>query len=210
MCTTRRTRQAGLTMPEMIIFIVIISVALVGILMVMNVTMKRSGDAQLRKQALSIAEALLEEVESARYTYCDGQDGNVGTSYHAQVQAGNPAYCAATIEGVGPEPGNTHPYDNVNDYVTALGSQQAITLYDANNVALTGLSGTYVPCITITSTTLAGMENDTYGNPAVGSALLIRIDVYSGSGITCGSTSSSTPVVTLEGYRTQYAPNVPP
>jgi MSHA pilin protein MshD len=197
-------------MIEIVIFIVIVSAALVGVLLVMNVTSKRSGDAQLRKQALSVAEALLEEVESARFTYCDVQDANVATSWHASVSAGDPRFCNSIVEGIGPEPGNTHPYDNVNDYVTALGSQQSITLYDANNLAVTGLSGNYVPCITITSTTLAGMESDPNKSATIGSALLIRIDVYSGTGITCGSTASLTPVVTLEGYRTQYSPNVPP
>jgi MSHA pilin protein MshD len=203
-----------LTIVELIIFIVVVSVALVGVLVAMNVTSQHSGDAQLRKQALSIAEALLEEVESARFTYCDYQDTNASLPNLTGItpgvgSAGNPG-CASIIEGVGPEGGNTRPYDNVNDYVTKLGTQQAISLNNANGVTITGLTGNYVPCITITSTTLDQMEPDSGANPAIGSALLIKIDVYNGTGIACGSTSSLTPVVTLEGLRTQYAPNVPP
>lgn len=207
MSTASRTLrgQRGLTIVELIIFIVVVSVALVGVLVVMNVTSQHSGDAQLRKQALSIAEALLEEVESARFTYCDYQDANVSSSTLTSY-----TQCASIPEVVGPEGGNTRPYDNVNDYVTKFGTQQAISLNNANGVTITGLTGNYVPCITITSATLDQMEADGGANPAIGSALLIKIDVYNGTGIACGSTSSLTPVVTLEGVRTQYAPNVPP
>ncbi len=201
---SRRTRGHGVTMVELIIFIVVVSIAVVGVLLVMNVNSARSGDAQLRKQALSIAEALLEEVESASFTYCDPQDLSA-TTVTAYTQCSVP-------EGVGPETGNVRPYDNVNDYVTALGTQKSIGLLDVNAVSAAVQTGTYVPCITISSTTLASMEADGGANPAIGSALLIRIDVYNGNGITvtCGSTGALTPIVALEGYRTQYAPRVIP
>ncbi len=58
-------------MVELVIFIVIVSIAVLGILMVMNITTANSADPQIRKQALSIAEALMEEVSQAPFTQCN-------------------------------------------------------------------------------------------------------------------------------------------
>lgn len=55
-------RQRGVTLIELIVFIVIISVGLAGILGVMNVTVGASANPMLRKQAVTMAEAVLEEV----------------------------------------------------------------------------------------------------------------------------------------------------
>ena len=55
-------RQRGISLIELIMFIVIVSVGLVGILLVMNVTVKGSADPVVRKQALAMAEAILDEV----------------------------------------------------------------------------------------------------------------------------------------------------
>ncbi|WP_334188112.1 type IV pilus modification PilV family protein [Noviherbaspirillum sp.] len=100
--------QRGLTMIELVMFIVIISVAVIGILQVMATTTGRSADPQVRKQALAVAEALLEEVLLMRFTACD-PDGI------------SPLAPCALLEAIGPEPGETRgsttqPFDNVNDY----------------------------------------------------------------------------------------------
>lgn len=62
-------RQGGVTLIELIVFIVIISIGLVGILSVMNITTRHSADPMPRKQALAMAEAILEEVLAK--SYCD-------------------------------------------------------------------------------------------------------------------------------------------
>ena len=54
--------QHGVTLIELIVFIVIISVGLAGILAVMNVTVSASANPMARKQAMTMAEAVLEEV----------------------------------------------------------------------------------------------------------------------------------------------------
>jgi MSHA pilin protein MshD len=61
MCTNKS--QRGISLIELILFIIIVSIALTGLLMVMNMTTKSSVDPLLRKQALAIAESLLEEIE---------------------------------------------------------------------------------------------------------------------------------------------------
>jgi MSHA pilin protein MshD len=55
--------QRGISLIELILFIVIIGIALAALLSVLNVTTQNSVDPLLRKQALTIAESLLEEVE---------------------------------------------------------------------------------------------------------------------------------------------------
>lgn len=58
-----RQKQHGASLIELIMFMVIVSVAMAGILMVMNKTTQGSADPLLRKQALAAAYSLLEEIE---------------------------------------------------------------------------------------------------------------------------------------------------
>jgi len=53
---------------ELIFFIVIVSVGLAGVLQVMQTTAKASADPMVRKQALALAEAVLQEVLQKAYT----------------------------------------------------------------------------------------------------------------------------------------------
>ncbi len=55
--------QRGISLIELIMFIVIVGVALAGILLVMNTVTKGSADPVIHKQTLAIAESLLEEIE---------------------------------------------------------------------------------------------------------------------------------------------------
>lgn len=52
----------GFTLIEMIVFIVIVGVALAGVLSVLNITAARSADPVQPKQAMLVAESMLEEV----------------------------------------------------------------------------------------------------------------------------------------------------
>ncbi len=84
-----RSRQAGFTLVELIFFVVLVSLGLAGILMVMDVSVKSSADPMVRKQAMALADSLMEEillkgyddpdglpnvVESGRATYDDVSD----------------------------------------------------------------------------------------------------------------------------------------
>ena len=59
----RVKNQRGVTLVELVVSIVIISIALAGVLMVMNYTTGHSADAVVEYQAVAIAEAYLEEIE---------------------------------------------------------------------------------------------------------------------------------------------------
>ena len=58
----------GFTLIELIFFIVVVSVALAGILKVMDVTVKSSADPMVRKQAIALAESILQEILQKAYT----------------------------------------------------------------------------------------------------------------------------------------------
>lgn len=64
--------QSGLTLIELVIFIVIVSVAVVGVLSVMNFTTQHSADPLVRKQAAALADSILEEILLKDYADPDG------------------------------------------------------------------------------------------------------------------------------------------
>ena len=79
--------QRGISLIELIMFIVIVSVAVVGILLVLNVTEKSSADPLVRKQALAVAQSLLEEIELQDFNSVAGAttpvtQANRATQYH--------------------------------------------------------------------------------------------------------------------------------
>lgn len=71
----RASRQTGFTLVELVIFIVIVSVGVTGILLVMNTVVASSADPMVRKQALALAESILEEVLQKEYADPDGTSG---------------------------------------------------------------------------------------------------------------------------------------
>jgi MSHA pilin protein MshD len=60
-------RQAGITLIELILFIVVVGVGLVGILSVMNLNVQHSADPAVRKQAAALADSILEEILLKEY-----------------------------------------------------------------------------------------------------------------------------------------------
>lgn len=71
----RADRQAGFTLVELVIFIVIVAVGVAGILLVMNTVVASSADPMVRKQALALAESILEEILQKEYADPDGTSG---------------------------------------------------------------------------------------------------------------------------------------
>lgn len=191
-----RHNQRGVSLIELIMFIVIVSVALAGILLVMNVTTKSSADPLVHKQALAIAESLLEEVELMPFTICDPDDPNAATGVG----------CTVLESTMGPEAGETRystaaPFDNVNDYD---GCQ--LNTGVANACDSTGSGGIRDVTNTVISTALNGysatvtVAGQSVGGIAAAESLLITVSVTGPDGL---------PVV-VEGVRTRYAPRAVP
>jgi MSHA pilin protein MshD len=57
----------GFTLVEIVVLIVVVAAALVGVLLVFQNTARGSADPQVRKQALAIAEAMLDEILQSSY-----------------------------------------------------------------------------------------------------------------------------------------------
>lgn len=68
MCTNKAV-QRGFTLIEMIIFVVIVGVGLAGILTVINTVVKSSVDPMVRKQALALADGIMEEILLKAYAH---------------------------------------------------------------------------------------------------------------------------------------------
>lgn len=80
MSTDRRPLQSGVTLVELIVFIVVMSVGVVGVLSTMNAAVRFSADPMTAKQLRAIAESLLGEVLHQPFTLCDPDDAAVGTA----------------------------------------------------------------------------------------------------------------------------------
>lgn len=197
-------RERGTTLLELIAFIAIVGVALAGVLSVLNVTAGHSADPMVRKQMLSIAESLLEEVTLQSFTYCDPTDANAST-------ATSTAGCATLVQGFG-QPAvagaNRSLYNNVGNYCSEVGTGQedctALSLGTAGSAAsfIPDLTGTganssppgYWATIELVPEELDGITSGT----AAADMNVLRIKVT----VACVLTSET---VVLEGYRTRWA-----
>jgi MSHA pilin protein MshD len=189
-CKSRLSRQGGLSLVELVVFIVIVSVSIAGIFLVLNKATRTSADPVARKQALAIAESLLEEIELMPFTFCDPVDANAATATGAFVGAGG---CATTVEAIGPEAGETRysaatPFDNVNDY-------HGFTM-NSGNGGIKDITNTVIPALNSYSASVSVVQEVLQG---IASTESLRVTVtVTGPGNT---------TVTLDGYRTRYAPN---
>jgi len=200
MCT--RHNQRGISLIELIMFIVIVSVALAGILLVMNTVTKGSADPLVHKQALAIAESLLEEAELMPFTFCDPDDLNAASAVSATVGGSG---CNSTVEAIGPENAfaeqptvetryhATTPFDNVNDYHNFL-MNGAGGIRDITNTSISAALDGYSATVAVAAVDFGGIT------AASGDALRITATVTGLDGL---------PVV-VEGIRTRYAPRTLP
>lgn len=123
-------------MIELIMFIIIVGVGVAGILTVMQVTVKASADPVLRKQAIAMAEAVLEEVMAKDY------GSTVGV---APSQSGN---CSLRTT-----------YSTVDDYNCFDGSAAATRILGSQMLSSTTspLPDTYWATVVVATTTLSGV-----------------------------------------------------
>ena len=186
-------RHFGISLIEVLLFIVIVGIAVSGMLAAFRLSVQKSTDPLARKQVIAIAESMMEEVQLMPFTFCDPDDANARTATSATVGVGG---CAATAEALGPEAGENRygtggvQFDNVNDYHG----------YDSATEAPTGIkdiSGT--PIATLADYNVSvNISNVPLGaNPDV--LLLIQVTV----------TGPDSVAITFHGYRSRYAPRSP-
>ncbi|MET0336071.1 MAG: type II secretion system protein [Rhizobacter sp.] len=190
-------RQRGLSLIELVVAIMIIAVSVAGVMLVFSNSVRKSADPMVRKQAVAIAEAMLNEVLAQPFTYCDPQD----TANDATTAPTSTAGCTGGAAGsqdknggaLGPQPATegrfnaTNPFDNVADY-NGYGTSGVIYGMDDGANRITSLDGFSVQ-VTVAR---AGASFSLAADAA------LRVDVLvSGKGET----------ITLTGYRFRYAPN---
>ncbi len=127
----QRLRQAGATLIELVVSIVIVGIAAGGVLLVFHQTVRHSADPMVLHQAVAIGEAYLEEILPKQFSDPD------------QPESG------------GPEAGETRPtYDDVNDYdgLTNVGA------LDQDNNPIVGLEA-YTISVTVGTQPLPGIAN---------------------------------------------------
>ena len=205
-------RQRGLTIIELVMFIVIMGVAAAGIIGVLNLGTKSSADPLRRKQAMLIAEAFMEEVQLAPFTRCVPTDPNFGI-------AGAPC----TLVAVGGRAANSgRPYGNVADYATKLDTEERTFLTagmdrDINGRALgqdrnqatmgnSSLSG-ITTTVTLSVLDTPAKQLGPAGGPAAlqiqssaGNLQALQITIITRYG-------GPNDIIRLDGYRTRYAPD---
>ena len=115
-----RAAQRGLTLIELVVYIVVVLVGLAGVLTVLDTTVRGSADPVLRKQALSLAEAMLEEVLAKEYQN-DAGGNNAATPALGCTPVTVPSCRLNT-------PADRASYNDVDDYNgwNQAGNQQAV------------------------------------------------------------------------------------
>lgn len=189
-------RQRGVTLIELVVFIIIISVGVVGLLSVTGSTILHSADPMIRKQALAIAESLLLEIEQRPFTLCVPGDRNVAATVAAlDATATDPAKCWDAVEAMGPETGesrysSTAPFNNVNDY-------NGFTMPDAKCAGICPL-GDATPIDGLGAYSASVVITEAGADVGLADAATLKITVtVTGNGES----------IALVGYRTRYAPN---
>ncbi|MBC7780053.1 MAG: prepilin-type N-terminal cleavage/methylation domain-containing protein [Proteobacteria bacterium] len=177
-------RSRGASLIEVIVFIVVVSVAAAGVLGALQWSARASPDPMIRKQLLAIAESMLEEITLQPFTWCDPTDANVATATSA-------AGCATLAEAIGPEAGEsryspTAPFNNVNDY-------HGFAMTGIRNVLDAAIAGleSYSLGVSVQDATLAAAAGA--GAPAL--RVIVTVE---------GPANAR---VVMESFRTRHAPN---
>lgn len=200
-----RCRSAGLSLIEMVIFIIVLGIGFSALILLYNQVTQSSVDPVVRKQVLALATSMLEEVQLRGFSYCDPGDTNVYTASAATI---GPGGCAATLENLGPESTETRlgrdpvtglptdQFDNVNDYhgfaMSGSNPTDPARIRDMAGSDVSGLNG-YSVAVSIQE---AGSDFTDVGNTE---ALRITVTAAGPGNIS----------VSLQGYRLRYAPNSP-
>ena len=191
MCSSNRA--AGVTLIELVVFIVVMGIALVAMMLLFGQFTRASVDPLIRKQALAVASTLLEEVQLQPFTFCDPGDANVHTA------TGSPGGGCAVDEVIGAEGGESRHadprFDNVSDFHGfAMAAGSIRTLDDPTPIpALVDYS------VSVSVAQIAANE--------LGPAIADPSDALR---ITVSATHQPTnTTVSLQGYRLRYAPNSP-
>lgn len=125
----------GMTLIEVVVFIVIVSVGLAGVLSAFNIATAKSADPVVRKQRITIAEQMLEEILQKDYANPAGG--------FSPATVGNPAQAERPS------------FDDVDDY-NMTGAFSWTGIRDLANTPVAGLEN-YTVTVTVAASALSGI-----------------------------------------------------
>lgn len=186
-------QQTGISLIELVIFIVILSVALAGITLIYINTTRYSADPMVRIRSIELAQSTLEEILLKAYddnTQVGG--GCVHFAANSRCPVGTPPNPTAATEALGlvSEEGNRSLFDDVDDYnnqlycgedvVAANTACPALTCQLLQNESGVSIAPQYAGFSVCVQVSFAGNEINTAA-PATGTNVLTndakRIDV---------------------------------
>jgi MSHA pilin protein MshD len=187
--THRRTPNTshGLTLIELLVFIVVVGMGLAAVLLAINTGVAKSADPMIRKQALAAAESLLEEVALQPFTFCDPRDSYATSATSAAncnqltYSMDNPANWGAGKSRYGPE-----FFNNVADYNNFSMTGTVQDLFQQASSRLTGYGASIKVTQVGSQWTLPNAD-------------VLRIEV---------SVTGQGETVTLSGFRFRHSPNL--
>lgn len=208
--------QRGLTIIELVMFMVIMGIAAAGIIGVLNLSTKSSADPLRRKQAMLIAEAYMEEVQLAGLTFCGPNDAAYGTALKVED--------CGTRAAVGQRPpGSGRPYASVADYALKLNTPERTFAPNGVDLDVNGRAlGADKDSKTMGNSSLAGITTTVTLNLLGPGAELgpNGASPFGNDGFRVGSVANNLEAlqitvitqygtnefIRLDGYRTRYAP----
>jgi MSHA pilin protein MshD len=142
-------RSRGFTLAEIVVLIVVIGVALAGVLLVFQNTVAGSADPQVRKQALAIAEGLLDEILLASYDPIAPAGGATRADFNDVADYNGYSTAGGMVDIQG------NPIAGLGNYNAAVAVSAETTLNDTS-----GLGANRARRITVT-VTVAGAPDHT-------------------------------------------------
>lgn len=185
----RRVNARGISLIELVMFIVIVGLALTGVLLVMNTATQASADPLIRKQALATAESLLEEIELQPFTLCLPTDPNAATALTTNDCTGNAA-------------GSEDALPATTRVASAPNPRDANNVADYNNFSMT-------PIADISGTLIGGLGSYTASVKITQVGAIFSLPTNEVLQIDVRVQAAPTDI-TLTGYRFRYSPRPAP
>lgn len=197
-----RQQARGFTLIDVLVLIVLVGTVAGSFMALFGKLSAQSSQALRDRQALAIAQALLAEVRSMPFTYCDPGDARASLAT-AAVLGGTG--CASSVDALGPEAGESrynaaNRFDGVSDYhgLSQPGPGCPAGICDINGNPLNPAGGMLSGCqasVVMAPQAIAGIAAlDANGRPQV-----LRIAVT----VRCPGAGD----ILLEGLKVRHAPN---
>ncbi|MGD8484502.1 MAG: hypothetical protein PVF81_06560 [Thioalkalispiraceae bacterium] len=171
---TKTRHISGISMIELVIFILVIAIAFVGVMTVFINTQRYSADPMIRIKTVELAQSLMEEIMLRAYdenTPVGGGCVDNMASTRCGPAANIPNANAPTSASFGPEGGETRAlFDDVDDY---------------HNIAYCGNGGTADAACTAACTALLDEQGNNIAADYPGFGVCIRVS-FAGNEINAG------------------------